>query len=327
MKLFLNQFFLAIGLAALCSAGPSLAQTFKPTKPIEIVVHTGPGGGNDVFIRSVLAAMKKDNLTQDQFVVVNKSGGGSANAMNYLRVETGDSHTIGVYASVFVSDVLVQEAAPLGMDKITPVAGLVSEPAMLVVRADSPYKTMADLINAAKANPGKLKQSGGSVLSRDAVVRYVLMGHTHTEWSFISFPSGGERVSALLGGHVDFMIIEPSEAGEMIRAGKLRPLVQIADHKIEGFPNVPLLREAGFPVPNVPQLRGLIGPPDMPPAAVAYYAELFKRVSQAPAYKAYVTSKQLGNEYLPPAELRKALDVYQIELRGILKGAGVKVVR
>jgi putative tricarboxylic transport membrane protein len=113
----------------------------------------------------------------------------------------------------------------------------------------------------------------------------------------------------------------------MIRAGKLRPLVQIADRKVEGFPNVPLLGEAGFPVPNVPQSRGLIGPPDMPAAAVAYYTDLFKRASQAPAYKAYLFSKQLDNEYLPPAELRKFLDEYQNELRVILKGAGVKVVR
>ena len=327
MKHVLHKLCLLMGLAVLGTSGTALAQTFKPSKPIEIVVHTGPGGGNDVFIRAVLATLKKDNLTQDQFVVVNKSGGGSANAMNYLREKAGDSHTLGVYASVFVSDVLVQESAPLGLEKITPVAGLVSEPAMVVVRADSPYKSMADLIAAAKAQPGKLKQSGGSVLSRDAVVRYVLMSHTRAEWSFISFPSGGERVSALLGGHVDFMIIEPSEAGEMIRAGKLRPLVQIAENKIEGFPNVPLLREAGFPVPNVPQLRGLIGPPDMPPAAVAYYADLFKRASQAPAYKAYLSSKQLGNEYLAPTDLRKALDSYQVELRGILKGAGLKVVR
>ena len=327
MKRVLKNLVLVMGLSALSSLGVAHAQAFKPSKPIEVVVHTGPGGGNDVFIRAVLATIKKDNLTQDNFVVVNKSGGGSANAMNYLREKAGDSHTIGVYASVFVSDLLVQEAAPLGLDKVTPIAGLVSEPAMLVVKADSPYKTMGDVINAARANPGKLKQSGGSVLARDAVVRHVLMSHTKTDWSFISFPSGGERVSALLGGHVDFMIIEPSEAGEMIRAGKLRPLVQISDRKIEGFPNVPLLREAGFAVPNVPQSRGLIGPPDMPPAAVAYYTDLFKRASQAPAYKAYLSSKQLDNEYLPPAELRKFLDGYQNELRVILKGAGVKVVR
>ena len=327
MNRILKNLTLVMGLTALGSLSLAHAQAFKPSKPVEIVVHTGPGGGNDVFIRAVLATLKKDNLTQDNFVVVNKSGGGSANAMNYLREKAGDSHTIGVYASVFISDLLVQEAAPLSLDKITPIAGLVTEPAMLVVRTDSPHKTMADLINAAKANPGKLKQSGGSVLSRDAVVRHVLMNYTKADWSFISFPSGGERVSALLGGHVDFMIIEPSEAGEMIRAGKLRPLVQIADRKIEGFPNVPLLREAGFAVPNVPQSRGLIGPPDMPPAAVAYYTDLFKRASTSPAYMAYMSSKQLDNEYLPPAELRKFLDNYQNELRTVLKSAGVKVVR
>jgi putative tricarboxylic transport membrane protein len=327
MNRILKNLTLVMGLTALGSLSLAHAQAFKPSKPVEIVVHTGPGGGNDVFIRAVLATLKKDNLTQDNFVVVNKSGGGSANAMNYLREKAGDSHTIGVYASVFISDLLVQEAAPLSLDKITPIAGLVTEPAMLVVRADSPHKTMADLINAAKANPGKLKQSGGSVLSRDAVVRHVLMNYTKADWSFISFPSGGERVSALLGGHVDFMIIEPSEAGEMIRAGKLRPLVQIADRKIEGFPNVPLLREAGFAVPNVPQSRGLIGPPDMPPAAVAYYTDLFKRASTSPSYMAYMSSKQLDNEYLPPAELRKFLDNYQNELRTVLKSAGVKVVR
>ena len=126
MKRILKNLVLLLGLSALGSLGIAHAQAFKPSKPIEIVVHTGPGGGNDVFIRAVLATLKKDNLTQDNFVVVNKSGGGSANAMNYLREKAGDSHTIGVYASVFVSDLLVQEAAPLALDKVTPIACLVS---------------------------------------------------------------------------------------------------------------------------------------------------------------------------------------------------------
>ena len=140
MKSVLKSLVVVMGLAALSSLATVHAQAFKPSKPIEIVVHTGPGGGNDVFIRAVLATLKKDNLTQDNFVVVNKSGGGSANAMNYLREKAGDSHTIGVYASVFVSDLLVQESAPLSLDKVTPIAGLVSEPAMLVVKADKGKK-------------------------------------------------------------------------------------------------------------------------------------------------------------------------------------------
>src|SRR5262249_35769248 len=142
------------------------------------------------------------------------------------------------------------------------IANLVLEPALFVVKNDSPYKTLKDFTDAAKASPGKLKQSGGSVTARDAVVRNVLMANTGADWAFVSFPSGGERVSALLGGHVDMMMIEPSEAGELIRAGRLRALAQVADQRIAGFPDVPTLKEAGFDVPNVPQARGIVGPPN-----------------------------------------------------------------
>lgn len=314
-----------MGIVALTSA--ATAQQFTPTRPVEIVIHTGPGGGNDAFIRAVLVALRKDNLLSDNFVVVNKAGGGSTSAIAYLREKAGDSHTIAVYSSVWVSDGLVQEAAPLTIDKLTPVAGLVLEPGLVVVRADSPFKTLKDFVDAAKASPGKLKQSGGSVLSRDAVVRYVLMNNTKADWSFISFPSGGERIAAVLGGHVDMMMIEPSEAGELIRSGKLRPIAQISDKRIEGFPDVPTIKEAGFNIPNVPQSRGVVGPPDMPRAAVAYYEDFFKRASQSPAYREYLKSTQLENVYLGSAELGKFLKSYQDELREILKGAGVKVVR
>jgi putative tricarboxylic transport membrane protein len=303
------------------------AQQFTPTKQVDIVVHTGAGGGNDAFIRAVLVALKKDNLLSANFVVVNKTGGGSTSAMSYLREKAGDSHTIAIYSSVWVTDGLVQEAAPLTIDKLTPVSGMVLEPGLVVVRAESPFKTLKDFIDAAKANPGKLKQSGGSTLSRDAVVRYVLMNNTKADWSFISFPSGGERIAAVLGGHVDMMMIEPSEAGELIRSGKLRAIAQIADQRIEGFPDVPTIKEAGFNIPNVPQSRGVVGPPDMPAAAVAYYDDLFKRASQSPAYREYLKSTQLENVYLSSAELGKFLKSYQDQLRDILKGAGVKVVR
>jgi putative tricarboxylic transport membrane protein len=313
------------GIVAATSA--ATAQQFTPTRPVEIVVHTGAGGGTDAFARAVLVALKKDNLLSTNFLVTNKTGGGSTSAMAYLREKSGDSHTIAIYSSVWVTDGLVQEVAPITIDKLTPISSLVLEPGLVVVRTDSPYKTMKDFIEAAKANPGKLKQSGGSVLARDAVVRHVLMNHTKADWSFISFPTSGERIVALLGGHVDIMMIEPSEAGEMIRGGKLRALAQIADQKIEGFPDVPTLKEAGFAIPNVPQSRGVVGPPGMPAAAVAYYDDLFRRAAASPAYQEYLKSTQLENVYLSSAELGKFLVSYQDQLRDILKNAGVKVVR
>lgn len=319
--------FLGALFGAALAGAPAQAQEFKPSRPVEIVVHTGAGGGTDAFARAMLTALRKDNALPANFVVVNKTGGGSTAAMNYLREKAGDSHTIAIYSSVWVTDSLTQEAATMTIDKLTPIAALVLEPALLVVKADSPHKSLKDFIEAARAKPGQLKQSGGSVTARDAVVRHVLMNNTKADWSFVSFPSSGERVSALLGGHVDIMMIEPSEAGELIRAGRLRAIAQIADQKIEGFPDVPTLQEAGFDVPNVPQSRGVVGPPDMPQAAVDYYAALIKRWSESPAYREYLRSTQLENDYRDPAGLKTFLTSYSDTLRDILKGAGVKVVR
>src|SRR4030095_6173968 len=109
---------------------------------------------------------------------------------------------------------------------------------------------LREVMDVAKANPGKLKQAGGSPLARDAMLRQLLMSNTGARWPFIWFPATGERLAALLGGHVDFVLLEPPEAGELIRAGKLRAIIQMSDRRLPGFEDVPNLREAGFDIPN-----------------------------------------------------------------------------
>src|SRR5919112_1274850 len=232
-------------LLAVAGLSPALAE-WKPTGPVEVVVHTGPGGGNDALGRAMLSIMEKEKLLPVRFQISNKVGGGSATAMNYLSEKKGDPHVISIFSSVYVSNPLVQQEATVVMDDVTPIARLVLEPAIVVVRADSPFKTLKDFIEAAKQKPNQLKQSGGSVLARDALVRQVLVSTTGAQWPFISFPSGGERIAALLGGHVDMMMIEPSEAGEHVRSGKLRPLAIIGDSRLEAFKGVPTLKEAGY---------------------------------------------------------------------------------
>jgi putative tricarboxylic transport membrane protein len=123
------------------------------------------------------------------------------------------------------------------------------------------------------------------------------------------------------------MIIEPSEAGEQIRSGKLRPLAQITDERLEAYKDVPTLKEAGFVIPDIPQARGIVGPPEMPKEAVAYYADVFKKASESPAWKKYLEETQLQNAYLGPAELDKFNKEYTDTLRKVLKDAGVKVIR
>jgi putative tricarboxylic transport membrane protein len=312
----------------LTATGFSAAKAeWKPTGPVEVVVHTGPGGGNDALGRAMLSIMEKEKLLPVRFQISNKVGGGSATAMNYLAEKKGDPQVISIFSSVYVSNPLVQQEATVVIDDLTPIARLVLEPAIVVVRADSPFKTLKDFIEAAKQKPNQLKQSGGSVLARDAVVRQVLVSKTGAQWPFISFPSGGERIAALLGGHVDMMIIEPSEAGEHIRSGKLRAIAQVGETRLEAFKDVPTMKEAGYDIPDVPQARGVVGPPNMPKDAQAYYEDLFKKVSASPGWNKYLEETSLQNAYLGASDLAKFNKEYADTLRTILKDAGVKVVR
>jgi len=198
---------------------------------------------------------------------------------------------------------------------------------MFAVRADSPYKTLKDFIDAARAKPGELKQSGGSVTARDNIIRQTLQSSTGTRWAFVSFQGGGERLAALLGGHVDMMVIEPQEAGEQIRAGKLRVLAQIAEKPLPAYPNVPTLKQAGFDVTATPQIRAVVAPPAMPKEALAYYEDLFLKLSQTASWKKYVEDYQLEDGYLNGADLSKSITQIEKDMRAQFVLAGMKLVR
>jgi len=306
--------------------GPAAAE-FKPTKPIEIVVHNGPGSGPDIFGRTLVQIIDQEKLSPVRLQVVNKVGGGGTTAASYVVGKKGDPHVWTVFTSVWITNPLVQQEASTKLVDMSPIARLVVEPAVIVVRADSSYQTLRDVIDAALKSPGQIKQAGGSVLARDALVRQLLMAHTGARWSFISFPAAGERLAALLGGHVDFVLVEPPEAGELIRAGKLRALVQIADKRLAGFENVPTLPEAGFNVPNVPQARGIVGPPGMPADAVAYYEELLRKTSRSPGWQKFLHDNQLDDAFLNSKDTIAFFGEFEQQLRDILIQSGVKVIR
>jgi putative tricarboxylic transport membrane protein len=317
----------ALALSTAFAVAPAAQAQWKPTRPIELVVHSGPGGGNDVMGRALVAAIDEAKLSPVRIQVSNKVGGGGATAASYLAEKKGDPHVIAIFTSVWITNPLVQQEANVSIRELTPISLMVVEPALFVVRADSPYKTMSELIDAAKANPGKMKQSGGSPLARDALVRTVLQAKTGARWAFISFPSGGERISALLGGHVDMMVIEPQEAGELIRSGKIRALAQVTDARLPEFKDVPTLKEAGLDVPNPPQPRGVIGPPGMAPDVLAYYVDLIQRANKSPGWQKFLRDGILEEKLLGPKETTEFLTATETQMRGILTESGVKLVR
>lgn len=321
---------LAIATAALAmvlSGAFAWGQEFKPSKQIEAVVHTGPGGGSDIFARAIAEMLQKEKLINQRMQVVNKSGGGSAVAMSYLAEKKGETHTIGFFTGVWVTNPLTTAEATVTVKDLTPIARLVLEPAVVAVKADSPYKDMKDFIEAAKKNPNQLRQSGGSVTGRDNLMRLLIQKATGAQWTYISFPSGGERLANLLGGHVHMMVIEPQEAGEQIRAGNLRVIAALTEKRLPSFPNVPTIKEQGIDVTIIPQARGIVAPPAVPKEVVQYWEGVFDRFSKSASWKQYVEQNQFEDAYLKGPALAKFFDDLTVLMRSVLKEAGAKVVR
>jgi putative tricarboxylic transport membrane protein len=316
----------AAACAALAAIAPAHAD-WTPTKPVEIIVHTGPGGGSDLLARAMVNMIEKEKLTPVRMQVINKPGGNGAVAAAALAEKKDDPHTLGLITSVWIAGPLTSSEAKITVNDLKPIAQLMLEPAVFAVRADSPYKTLKDFIEAAKAKPGQLKQSGGSVTSRDNIIRQTLQHATGAKWAFVSFPGGGERLAALLGGHVDIMVIEPQEAGEQVRAGKLRVLAQLTDKRLPGYPDAPTLKEAGYDVKATPQIRAVVAPPQQPNDASAYWEKLFARLHETESWKKYIHDNQLEDAYLPGAELRKTVTEIEKQLKEQYQQAGVKVVR
>jgi putative tricarboxylic transport membrane protein len=291
------------------------------------VVHTGPGGGSDIFARAIAEMLQKEKLIAQRMQVVNKSGGGSAVAMSYLAEKKGDAHTLGFFTGVWVTNPLTTSEANVTIKDLAPIVRLVLEPAVVAVKADAPYKDMKDFIEAAKKSPNQLRQSGGSVTGRDNLMRLLIQKATGAQWTYISFPSGGERLSNLLGGHVHMMVIEPQEAGEQIRAGNLRVIASLTEKRLASMPNVPTIKEQGIDVTIIPQARGVLVPPGAPKEAMQYYEGVFDRFAKTAGWKQYLEQNQFEDGYLKGPELNKFFDDLTVLMRNVLKEAGAKVVR
>jgi putative tricarboxylic transport membrane protein len=317
---------LTLSLAALALAAPALAQ-WKPAKPVDLIVHTGPGGGSDLLARAMVTMIEKEKLVPVRINVINKPGGNGAVAAAALAEKKGDPHTIGLITSVWIAGPLTSAEAKVTVHDLKPIAQLMLEPAVFAVKADSPYRTLKDFIEAAKAKPGALKQSGGSVTSRDNIVRLSLQHATGAKWAFVSFPGGGERLAALLGGHVDIMVIEPQEAGEQVRAGKLRVLAQLTDKRLPGWPDVPTLKEAGYDVQTTPQIRAVVAPPEQPADASAYWEHTFDALRKTESWKKYIHDNQLEEHFTTGAELKKTMVDIERQLKEAYTQAGIKTVR
>jgi putative tricarboxylic transport membrane protein len=312
-------------VCSILSGGPTLA--FQPTGPIEVVVHSAPGGGSDVFARALADIITQEKLLSQPLQIVNKIEGAGLEAMAYLVEKKGADHTIAIFTNTWVATPLTRKDAKHTVKDLTPVVRLVLEPTIAVVRGDSPYKSMSDFVAAAKKDPGALKQAGGSVTAIESLTGLLLQSATGAKWTFIPTPAIKDRIGGVLAGDVHIIIPQPQDVNDHIVAGRLRPIAALTEKRLTILPDLSTIKEQGIDVPIIANARGVLAPPGVAKEVVEFWEDFFARLVKTPSWRKYLEENQVEDVFIKGAELGPFLDEQTVLMRSVLKQAGVTVAR
>ena len=277
---------------------PAHAADWQPSKPVEIIVGTPPGGPLDKTARLIQTALEKRNIGVP-VTVVNKPGGGHAIAMSYLN-QRGDGHAISMALTNLITNRIIG-SHPLTYSDVTPLARMSSEYIGLSVKADSPVKDGKALIAQLRANPQSLTFAITNRASGNHVAAGTLLqaaGVDLKRVKFVSFKGAAETTLAVLGGHVDIAMATPTSAWKHVQAGRLRMLAISAPQRVGGdVAVVPTWKELGINAVSA-NWRAVVGPKAMPPAQIAYWDQALGAMVKTPEWHEAARKYQWENDYL-----------------------------
>jgi putative tricarboxylic transport membrane protein len=299
--------------------GPGSASASGQPSRTEAVVHTGPGGGSDVFAREVIKLMQQNKVISSNWPVRNVTEGSGIGAMSYVIGKRGHNDTIAAITPTWLVTPLTLKGSAVSISDLQPIAGLLVEPQVMAVRADSPYHTARDFTNAAKQN-SNLVQVGGSVTATDSLTGKALQAQAGAKWKFLSFSDSGQRIASLLRGDAQMMIGSTGDFSEQVRAGKLRVVAVVGAQPLSTFPQVTTLKQQGFQVDQLPEeFRGFVGPQGMPADALTYYQNVLGKLVKTKAWQDY--AKQNGDitQFMNAADFGKFLSTQNTAMTALVK--------
>lgn len=319
---FTNEIWtLLVGVALSLAAGIATAQPY-PSKPLEFVVHSAPGGGPDVFARAVTEMISREKLLTQPVIVANRPGGAGIVALNYVKSKRGDPHVLLTIATGTVLTAASRPELDLGLSTYTPLALFAIDPQTIAVSADSKFRTFKDLVEAGRREPNTLVAGIGGPTGNSRLLLYHLERETGAKFKVVSFKGGTDAALAVLGGHVTFAPENMPELLPHVEAKKMRILAVAGDRRMTMLLDVPTLKELGLPV-SVGTGRGFAMPAGVPPEAAAAMERVLRRVHDSPAWKEYSTRNMLQDMYLSGGEFMEFLVKHREEMGAFLKYIGL----
>jgi tripartite-type tricarboxylate transporter receptor subunit TctC len=289
------------GVAIAAALGCGDAGGPYPSREIKLVVQASPGGTSDTVSR-VMASLAEGELGVP-IVCENKPGASGALAFSYVVRQPPNGYTIG-HAPVEIAMVRTLGYADVGPQQTSLICMVSKTPPALVVRADAPWKTLADYVEAAKEQPGQMIMANSGVGSIWHFNTLLLEKETGIRVTHLPYPGSSGALVALLGGHVNAVIAGVGEVVSHVNAGKLRPLAVFDETRTDVFPNTPTTYELGYPI-GAPAWSGFFGPAGMPEAVVEKLAKAFADGYQTEQWKTLCRERGMTPAYLGRAEFEQ----------------------
>lgn len=288
-----------------------------PPRAVTLVTHSSPGGGGDVMLRNLSRTLEERfGITA---TVENRTGGSGAVALTWLANQANPNGT--VLFSVTPTHLLTPMRAP-GIptyEDVTVIARLFLDPTVLYVHRDSPFQTVEEFIEHARANPRGLAVAIGSAGSLDQLVLQNFERAAGISVRTVPHEGGGDAIVALLGQHVDAVVGEPGQGLSHLESGTLRLLGVFQEERLLAYPDVPTLQEVGVDVVSN-KFRGIFGPPNMDPALVAAIADVLGDLYDNEPWNTYWNSSSMNPAFLGPEEFRANLAAANEELSAFVQG-------
>ena len=292
-----------------------------PSRPIDLLVPAGAGGGTDVLARAFAEAARK-HLPQQPFTVVNRPGASGMIGHGEMINARPDGYKLAI---VFAEIVIVPHLglSKLSYEDFTPIARLNADPAAITVRADAPWNTIEEFLAASRAKPGELRMGNSGNGSIWHLAHAALEQKVNVRYNPIPFGGAAPAVLALMGGHVDAVAVSPGEVAAHVASGKLKTLAVMADKRLRGFDNVPTLKERGVDL-SIGTWRGLAAPKGTPAEVLAVLADTARKCAEDATVRDTLDRLSMGQSYADADTFRAQMKRDNEQFKQLVTQLGIK---
>jgi putative tricarboxylic transport membrane protein len=312
-------YWLAAGLLATSLANSAGAQDQYPSKTIVFTSHSAPGGGTDLMGRQLIEALKAQNIVA---VIENRPGGSGSINLSYLASRPGDGYTLGTASR---SHLIARYMAnlPLSFADFKPVARVVTEEYAIVARADSPWKSIHEVIKALKDTPGTVKIGGGAIGSPDSLIAFGIFKALGVAPAYVPYETSPEIAVGLLGDQLQLAVLNPPEARAQLESGQFKVLATAGEGRSPHFSDAPTLKEIGIDV-TAAQWLGVWAPKSTPDELVAKAADFVRVAIREQSFQDFIEKNMMIEAYLGPKDFYKNMEADDKVIAQLIEELGLK---